>query len=342
MLNLTLFFLFILHLKCNKFIILFFEPALVVSNLTCLDIGLDPHSIVEYLYASNIAIISGLSDAKPGEPKTLILYSNIMSKTTQSKIRLELTGKSGIYSFINNVDGKRYIGSAKDLHKRFMLHLKGKDSNVRLQRAFNKHGRNNFSFVIYAFADYSLPAIMDLETLFITYFKREKLYNLKFHATTMLGYKHREDTKKLISKPGKLNPMYGKSHLDSTKRLISDKIGNPVTLYNKNGEYVLTFKNNVHLSRFLNCEKSTIGLYIKTGNLFKELYYIKKDIQVKRISTHSKAIRLDLYDENKNYLQTFNSQRDLSLFLKCDKTTVASYMKSGKLYKKLYYIKKKE
>ena len=126
-----------------------------------------------------------------------------------------------------------------------MKHLKGSSSNVRLQKAFNKHGKDNFSFVIYAFADYSLPGITDLETLFITYFPREKLYNLKFHATTMLGYKHREDTKKLISRPGESNPMYGKTQLNSTKLLISDKIGSPVSLYDSNYTYILTFKNNI-------------------------------------------------------------------------------------------------
>ena len=67
----------------------------------------------EYIYGSALSIIPMLS----GEPKTLITYSNITNKATHSKIRLELSGKSGIYSFINNVDGKHYVGSAKDLHK---------------------------------------------------------------------------------------------------------------------------------------------------------------------------------------------------------------------------------
>ena len=145
-----------------------------------------------------------------------------------SKNRSELRGKSGIYSFINKVDGKRYIGSAKDLNIRFFRHIKNINSNIKLQRAFKKYGMGQFTFVVYAFADYSLPSILELETLFITYFPRDMLYNFKFHATTMLGYKHREETKALISKPGVLNPMFGKTHTEKTKALLSSQKSNPL------------------------------------------------------------------------------------------------------------------
>ena len=92
----------------------------------------------------------------------------------------------------------------------------------------------------------------------------------------MFGKTHSIEIKKLISKPGELNPMYGKKQLESTKVLISNRLSKPVTLYDFNNNYILTFKNNVQLSEFLGCDKSTVGKYAKSGKLYKSLYYIKK------------------------------------------------------------------
>lgn len=81
------------------------------------------------------------------------------------------------------------------------------------------------------------------------------------------------EAKNLISKPGVLNPMYGRKHSESTKTLISNKLSSPVSLYDNNNTYILTFNNNVQLSEFLGCAKSTVCLYVKTGKLFKKKYY---------------------------------------------------------------------
>ena len=43
----------------------------------------------------------------------------------------------------------------------------------------------------------TLPAITDLETLFMSYFSFYKLYNISYAGRSMLGYKH---TKKLLRK----------------------------------------------------------------------------------------------------------------------------------------------
>ena len=48
---------------------------------------------------------------------------------------------------INTYDSKKikqYIGSSKDLYQILMDHLKGRDSNSRLQRSINKYGISNF------------------------------------------------------------------------------------------------------------------------------------------------------------------------------------------------------
>lgn len=79
----------------------------------------------------------------PNEPKPLKFYSDL-SKEKLIEIKPDLLRKSGVYGVINTIDGgrsqKRYIGSGKDLYRRLNDHFKGRQSNVRLQRAIKKYG----------------------------------------------------------------------------------------------------------------------------------------------------------------------------------------------------------
>ena len=135
----------------------------------------------------------------------------------------------------------QYIGSAKDLYLRLVEHLTAKKSNIALQRAIAKHGLDKFHFYIYEYFSYSNKLISnkplaDLETSYIKKFDFKTLYNFNKTARSLQGYKHTEEAMlkmlnrfifkhnhpmfgktyteeaiKLISKPGKLNPMYGKN-----------------------------------------------------------------------------------------------------------------------------------
>lgn len=82
----------------------------------------------------------------------------------------------GIYKIVNLVNGKVYIGSAKDFKKRWRRHIsdlnKGKHSSIKLQRSYNKHGKNNFKFEIVEYAEYTID-IKNLEQKYID------LYNSK-------------------------------------------------------------------------------------------------------------------------------------------------------------------
>ena len=66
---------------------------------------------------------------------------------------------SGVYKIENLVDGKFYIGSSIGLKVRLRTHLlnlrKSKHDNEYLQRAFNKHGEENFVFSIMLICDKS-------------------------------------------------------------------------------------------------------------------------------------------------------------------------------------------
>lgn len=72
----------------------------------------------------------------------------------------------GLYKITNTVNGKYYIGSSKEIEKRWLCH-KGKlnnntHENVHLQASFNKHGVNAFVYEIVK----ELPEDTTRESLF--------------------------------------------------------------------------------------------------------------------------------------------------------------------------------
>jgi group I intron endonuclease len=119
------------------------------------------------------------------------------------------------------------------------------------------------------------------------------IYNFKLEADSMKGYKHTEEailkmknrfknklnhpfygkhhtlaSLKLISKPGILNPMYGRKHKESTKILISQKIGKLIEVYDIHGKLLHFFESSVKAAEFFGVYKGTIGRYIKSGKVF--------------------------------------------------------------------------
>ncbi len=216
-----------------------------------------------------------------------------------------LRNKSGIYSLYNEINGKQYIGSAKDLYLRLLEHIVGRKSNRYLQNAIKKYGLSNFTFRILEYINkpFTNKKLTDLETKYIGKFDFKNLYNFKSISTSMLGYKHTpeallkmikrfknkinhpmygkthtEEAKNLIRKFGEKNPMFGKKHTETTKVLISrnmKKYPFGVGLYDLNHDLIKKYNNNAAMARDLNISRTTMGKYIKTGKVFNNLYYFK-------------------------------------------------------------------
>lgn len=199
-----------------------------------------------------------------------------------------LKGKGGIYSLVNTVNGKQYIGSAKDFFIRINEHLKYKNnSNVALQKAFVKYGLDKFKLYIYEYFTYeskiiSHKSLTELETSYISKFDFEILYNFSTIAHNNLGYKHTDESKLKISKPGSLNPMYGKTHSEDTRVKMSERKNKyllGVGIFDLEGNLILKFKNNVELAKHLNISKVTVGKYLNSKLIYKNSYYFKPVIE---------------------------------------------------------------
>lgn len=126
-----------------------------------------------------------------------------------------------IYKITNIVDEKFYIGSTANLYKRYYTHIrdirKGKSTCVRLIRAVNKHGEENFKFEILSTCPKEY--VLKLEQWFIDNLNPD--YNVCKIAGSNLGTKRTEEhklIKSICQKDKWKNEEYRKKHLESLSK----------------------------------------------------------------------------------------------------------------------------
>ena len=105
-------------------------------------------------------------------------------------LKKDLGNLGGVYGLIQIKSSKQYIGSSLKLYSRLMDHIKGRDSNFRLQRSIKKYSLKSFNVVIYYIQKDPAVLVTDIETSLISAFPFSSLFNFKKEAISMLGYKH--------------------------------------------------------------------------------------------------------------------------------------------------------
>lgn len=130
---------------------------------------------------------------------------------------------SGIYQ-IQHHNGKRYIGSAINLRRRWLVHLnrlrRRAHHNLHLQRAFDKDGKVAFDFTILEYvADTS--QLIKREQHFLNTLNPE--YNMSPTAGSILGFRHTPEARQKISEAnsGERHPMHSKRHSSETRAKMS-------------------------------------------------------------------------------------------------------------------------
>lgn len=118
--------------------------------------------------------------------------------------------ESVIYAIVNIVNDKIYVGQTVDRKKRWKNHKIGLNYNKRLSRylqaAWNKHGAENFVFVILERVEPDRELLNVKEQWWIDKLNtanREHGYNLAPSAGSALGVKHTDETKQKWSEQRK-------------------------------------------------------------------------------------------------------------------------------------------
>lgn len=93
---------------------------------------------------------NGINNINP-----VVVYTN--SDTQKLEILKDNKGKSGIYLWKNEKNGKLYVGSAQDITRRlrqyYSIYYLAKDSGMYISRALLKDGYSSFSLYILEYCD---------------------------------------------------------------------------------------------------------------------------------------------------------------------------------------------
>lgn len=107
-----------------------------------------------------------------------------------------LNNKCGVYIITNLVNGKKYIGSSKNLKDRLQRHIwelnKGIHINTHLQNSWNKYGEDSFQYSVLEYCSEEVQ--FSRENFFIETILPE--YNIEIGA---MEIKHSKETKEKIS-----------------------------------------------------------------------------------------------------------------------------------------------
>jgi hypothetical protein len=177
---------------------------------------------------------------------------------------------SGIYSILNLINNKRYIGSAVSLNSRLKTHkhlLSGnKHFNSHLQSSWNKYGEDNFKFEI--ILECGLNELRDNEEFLIKKFNSNNVkygYNKRINCETNLGVKFTDTHKKNLS-----FSHLGNKHSEFSKNKIRESRYVKVLQYDLDGIFLKEYKSMIEAGLDNNIEKNGIsmccrGLIKKSG-----------------------------------------------------------------------------
>ena len=175
--------------------------------------------------------------------------------------------KTGIYKIINQINGKFYIGSSKDLSRRkkdhFRLLKKGINHSILLQRAVNKYGLDNFIFEV--IAECSEELLFTIEQKLVDDLKPE--YNIAI-----------QDVSVPIGLPYKDNSLY--------KKYAEDRLENNsnfgwkpriIIKMNDKGDEIKEYPSLKSYAKEHNCAIGSVGKALKKGTRCKGFYLKYKD-----------------------------------------------------------------
>ena len=141
----------------------------------------------------------------------------------------------GVYKIINTTNGKVYIGSSKNLDRRWKEHfyilINNKCVNIYLQRSWNKYGEDSFVFEVLLYCNKENLAFYEQRTIDVYKSLDNKYgYNICLAARSDLTGNNAEERNRKISETaikngknrGKNSSWYGKNHTEETKQKISE------------------------------------------------------------------------------------------------------------------------
>ena len=249
---------------------------------------------------------------------------------------------SGIYLLHNLVNGKQYVGSAYDLRKRLSTYYFPSRliDNRYISNSLLKYGHDSFSLAILDILgskdSQSKSDILFKEQLFIDLYK--PLLNINPSARSSLGFKHSEESKKLIAEFRK-----GKPLSEQTKSRLSILLSgelNPFWSKKHSPETIVNMSKSKlgELNPMFNIPKSKAFI----EQMYKDKFGDNNPMFGKQKSPETLAKlskRVYVYDGNtKEFIKCYDSFKIAVKDLRISHETIRKYIDTHKVYKeKVYY-----
>lgn len=204
---------------------------------------------------------------------------------------------SGIYIILNKENGKFYIGSSVNINSRWALHKrqleKKTHSNMYLQRAWDKYGKDSFIFEVVE--ECNKEECIDLENKWLQFhqtFNIENGYNIIKQANNTLGYKHTKENKQRMKNIAteKWSNMTEEEIISAKQRLSLYRKGKPIS-----EEHKKALSEGLTKSGWLQSKR-------------------KKAITAKS-NTERKSKPILQFDKQGNFIREFLNAREAVLFL---------------------------
>lgn len=201
--------------------------------------------------------------------KPIVKYIN--ADADKVNIFADNRNKIGIYRWINNLNGKTYVGSSNNLSVRFYSYYSLRSlakSNRPMERALLKYGFSNFSLEILEYCN--LDNLLEIEQYYLDILKPD--YNIVELAGSTLGYKHTEESLKKMRDFILSDEVMAKKRLATKNATSSRSIS--IIIKNINTEELCEYKSITCASHALKVSKAAVSQALLNNRLLKKVYKI--------------------------------------------------------------------
>lgn len=249
----------------------------------------------------------------------------------------------GIYKIENKINGHCYIGSSKNIKKRWYEHKRrlrnGKHHSIVLQRAWIKYGEDNFNFELLCNCLENKLLVKEQE-----YFdKLNPEYVILKVAGRFTGYQHTEETKKIIrekrSKQVIIMTKERRNNISKSKKDIplSDNHKKALSKSHKGKKLSIEHINNLkkYCTSQVMSEKQKKSVEVRKKNAT----YTVDTATRKKIGEANSVCIVGVDDQNK-ILHEFSSYSEAARYLNKSEITLWRYIKNSKKYNNLIWKRK--
>lgn len=204
--------------------------------------------------------------------KPVIKYDNACED--KSKILKENKNKSGVYRWINKLNGKTYVGSSTNLRVRLYKYysIGSLGNNLRvIDRALFKYGFSSFSFEILEYCDKNI--VLEREQYYLGLLGPD--YNIVELAGNTLGYKHSEESLERMRNFVMSDDLRAKKAVNVVKYATAANMV-PVVVEDIHTKEKTEYNSVREAALALGIHNTTLSYALRNNSIFKKTYTIKR------------------------------------------------------------------